>query len=490
MPIQIEDERIILYKHTCKYELIKAIALDVKNNCNNDISEEEKYRMQERLALIGMYKTRNPEEKPLDAINHRINTLQYWMFGYKYKIDRTQKFIFSPLGNLFIKHIEDACKLQKIFIAMLFAMQFPHPGSGTPHKFNLYLFRLIFKLLLDNRLEGKLYNQEYECILAFLETIDIDSYEFLVENILKMRTKSNEELIYLLKKKEHTYVNNIHEWETFTQTLFEQIGLIKKHNGDFLCKLYHPSNPGSKSLPTGRNATRGYITLNSSLVSFISLLLEKYRFDEKPLSLNDKERLEIDIVKEIYNFYPKELLEEIGEYNPIIDELLKLPKLIEQYATNETQGDCYKFEETLTDGFNMFYNVDAKWRGGAGNTDIECLYEGICRKKKFAVDGKSTANKLSSLNAGRLRGHREKIGGKYTIVITPKYVPAVKQDIYNEPIVIITSSTFAEYLYNCISHNVREIDYAEFDEIIMNNLGTDISKKISDLTLEKFGACA
>ena len=64
------------------------------------------------------------------------------------------------------------------------------------------------------------------------------------------------------------------------------------------------------------------------------------------------------------------------------------------------------------------------------------------------------------------------------------------EDIYNEPIVIITSNTFSEYLYNCISHNIRDIDYSEFDEIIMNNLGTDVSKKISDLTLAKFGTCA
>lgn len=490
MPIQVEDERIILYKHTCKYDLIKAIALDVKNNCNNDISDEEKHRMQDRLSLIGMYKTRNPKEKPLDAINHRINTLQYWMFGYKHKVGGESKFIFSPLGNLFLKHIEDEEKLKKIFIAMLFAMQFPHPGSGTPHKFKLFLFRLIFKLLLDSRLNGKLYNQEYECILAFLETINTQDYEKLVQDILDMRNKSKEDLIRILKEKEHTYVNNVHEWETFTQTLFEQIGLIEKHEGDFLCKLYHPSNIGSKSKPTARNATRGYITLNSDLIRFVSLLLNKYCYDEIPLSLHDEERLEIDVIKEIYSFYPKELLEEIGEFNPIIVELLKLPKLIDKYAVNEEHGDCYKFEKTLTDGFNMFYNIDARWRGGAGNTDIECLYEHISRKKKFAVDGKSTANKLSSLNAGRLRGHREKIGGKYTIVITPKYVPAVKQDIYNEPIVIITSSTFSEYLYNCISHNVRDIDYTDFDEIIMNNLGTDVSKKISDLTLEKFGACA
>ena len=490
MPIQIEDERIILYKHTCKYDLIKAIALDVKNNCNSNISDEEKRRMQERLALIGMYKTRNPQTRPLDAINHRINTLQYWMFGYKNKLDKESKFIFSPLGNLFVKYIEEDTKLQKIFISMLFAMQFPHPGSGTPYKFNIYLFRLIFKLLLDKRLEGKLYNQEYECIIAFLEKIDLDSYEELVKTILNMRQKSNEDLIKILKTKEHTYVNNVHEWETFTQTLFIQIGLIEKYEGDFLCKLYHPSKTGSKSSPTARNATRGYIKLNPILSDFVSLMLDHYHFDEVPLKLNDGDRLEIDVIKEIYSFYPKELLEELGEFNPIIEELLKLPKLIKHYAINEEHGDCYNFEEKLTEGFNLFTNIEARWIGGAGNTDIECLYKHSIRGKKFAVDGKSTGAKLTSINAGRLRVHRKKVGGVYTIVITPQYAPAVKYDIYNEPIVIITSSTFSEYLYNCISHNVRDIDYTEFDEIIMNNLGTDVSKKISDLTLEKFGANA
>ncbi len=490
MPIQVEDNRIILYKHTCKFDLIKAIALDVKNNCNSNISVEEKYRMQERLALIGMYKTRNPKDKPLDAINHRINTLQYWMFGYKYKINRELKFIFSPLGNLFLKNIEDKEKLQKIFISMLFAMQFPHPGSKTSHRFNIYLFRLIFKLLLDERLEGKLYNQEYECLLAFIETINTDQYEKLVQDIISMRNKTNAELITILKTKEHTYVNNIHEWENFTQTLFEQIGLIEKHKGDFLCKLYHPLNEGSQSKPTSRNATRGYIKLNPNLYDFVCLMLENYSFDEIPLRLDDEDRLKIDIIKEIYNFYPKELLQEIGEFNPVIEELLKLPKLIAHYATNEQQGDCYNFEEKLAEGFNLFTNVDARWIGGAGNTDVECIYKHITRGKKFAVDGKSTGDKLTGLNAGRLRVHRRKIGGQYTIVITPKYVPAVKSDIYNEPIVIITSNTFSEYLYNCISHNIRDIDYSEFDEIIMNNLGTDVSKKISDLTLAKFGTCA
>ena len=132
----------------------------------------------------------------------------------------------------------------------------------------------------------------------------------------------------------------------------------------------------------------------------------------------------------------------------------------------------------------MFYNIKAEKIGGAGNTDIECLY--ITKKKKFAVDAKSTKNKLSGINSGRLAGHRDKIAGEYTIVVTPRYVPAVLQDIYSSPIVIIRANTFSEFLYNCIDNDVRKIDYENFDNIIIANLGKDISKNISNLTIERF----
>mgnify|MGYP007123662840 CR=1 FL=1 len=134
----------------------------------------------------------------------------------------------------------------------------------------------------------------------------------------------------------------------------------------------------------------------------------------------------------------------------------------------------------------MFYNVEAKKIAGAGNTDIECLF--ITKKKKFAVEAKSTKNKLLNINSGRLDRHREKIGGEYTIVITPRYVPSVKYDIKTSNIVIITASTFSEYLYNHIINDIRDIDYEEFDRIIIQHLGKDISPLISDLTLQKFAA--
>ena len=51
---------------------------------------------------------------------------------------------------------------------------------------------------------------------------------------------------------------------------------------------------------------------------------------------------------------------------------------------------------------------------------------------------------------------------------------------------LILANTLSEYLYNNIFHDVREIDYEDFDRIITNNLGTDVSKLISDMTMKKF----
>lgn len=484
MTKMVERNKWILYKHTSSYELIKAVALDVKNSCKTDISDIERQRMQDRLAALHLYKTRNPKSKPLDSINHRINTLKYYMFGYE-DDNGGKKFMFSPLGNLFLKYINDEEKLTKIFIAMLFAVQFQHPASGTDKEFQLYPFRLIFKLLSDSRLDGKLYNYEYAQIIAFVKSMDNDKYEQLVKEILDLRAKDDVEIEKIYKTDEHTYVNAVYEWEYYTCKLLSSVGILDVMKGDLICKLYHPSKAGSSSKPTGRNARNGYVSIKPSVSAFIHKMLDSYSFAQQPLKLDDSERMTLDVVKEIYSFYPQILMDEIGESNEL-SSLLELPKLIEEYSNNPDNETAYLFEEVLDEGFSMFYNVETKRIGGAGHTDIECLY--LTKKKKFAVESKSTANKLSGINVGRLREHREEIGGEYTIVITPRYVPAAKRDIKGTPIVIVLATTFAEYLYNNIFNEIREIDYADFDDIIVEHLGEDVSKFISNMTMDKFAA--
>lgn len=484
MPIMVEREKWILYKHTSNFELIKAVALDVKNSCASNVSEIERYRMQKRLEALDLYKKRNPKGHSLDSINHRINTLEFYMFGYE---DDKRRFIFSPLGNLFLNHINDEEKLKKIFSTMLFGIQFQHWANGTPVSFQLYPFRLLFQLMSDDRLERKLYSTEYAYIVAFVHSVTSETYESIVQKILEFRKLENDRKMDFLKKDEHTYVNCIYEWQYYTQKLLSTVGILEVTEGNSLGKLYHPRKENSKSQPTSRTVKSGYVTIKSDIRPYIEKLLNQYPCTDVPLRLDDAYRMQLDVVKEIYSFYPNCLLEEIGEKTDELQEkLLKLPKLIEEYSNNPDNETAYLFEDVLTDGMNMFINVNARKIGGAGHTDIECLY--ITKHKKFAVEAKSTANKLSGINAGRLREHRQQIGGEYTIVVTPRYVPAAKRDIKDNPIVIILASTFSEYLYNHIYHDIREIDYKDFDEIVINNLGSDISKLISNMTMEKFAA--
>ena len=477
MTHRVERKKWILYRHTNDFGLITTVALQLKAYSKSSLSKENRKELLLRLKELKYYKERNTE-LPLDSINHRINTLAYYMFGYKDDSEGEERFLFSPLGNLFLKHVGTPKNITKIFLTMLWGLQFEHPHGGSDKIFNLYPFRLIFKLLLDERIDKKLFAYEFTYLIPFIETINEDSYESLVGKILTIRAWSNAQIETEFKKDEHTMVNAAYEWDYYVSELLKNAGILNKDTGEVICQLQQGKD-------TFRKITRNSVSLSEELVSYCNKLLAEHPYDEEPLRLDDPERLKVDVIKEIYNFYPLALLGEVGEEQDEQKyELLNLAKLIEKYSNNTDGEEAYLFENILTEGFNMFVDVEAKKIGGADNTDIECLY--ITQKKKFAVDAKSTKAKLSGLNAGRLARHREKVGGQYTIVITPRYVPAVLHDIKATPIVIIRASTFSEYLYNHINNEIREISYADFDEIITSNLGSDISNIISKLTIDKF----
>lgn len=476
MTYRVEEKKWILYRHTSDFNIITRVAIELKSL--NNISEDKKLELLQKLKDMHFYTGRNPE-MPLDSINHRINTLEFFMFGYKAKVAGQKRFLFSPLGNLFIKNLGNRDKIQKIFLTMLWGLQFPHTYGGTDSVFEVYPFRLIFKLLTDERLEKKLFAYEYAYLVAFTQSINDETYEELVKDIINLRSLSNAEIIELFNKKRHVLVNAVYEWDYYYRRLFQQIGLFDVNLGEQIFRIQQGNTN------TYRKVTRNSVSISENIYDYCFKLLKEFPYDEQPLKLSDPERLKKDVIKEIHSFYPEVLLKEIGELATELEvKLLELPKLIEQYSNNNEVGEAYLFEDVLVDGFNMFYNVDAEKKGGAGNTDIECLY--IDGNIKFAVDAKSTKNKLSSLSAGRLAHHREKIGGKYTIVVTSRYVPAVRSDIRNTQIVIILASTFSEFLYNCIHNDIREIDYSDFNEIISNNLGKDVSNLISDFTFNMF----
>ena len=186
MTYRIENKKWILYRHTNNFEKIIGVAVNLKKISNCHISSEDKLNLLKKLKDLNYYKERNPEI-PLDSINHMINTLSYFMFGYQKKINGKKMFLFSPLGNLFLKYIDDIEKRKLIFITMLWAIQFNHPHGGTDESFKLYPFRLIFKLLMDERIEGKLSVAEGASIIMFVKESTEEKYELIVRKILKLR---------------------------------------------------------------------------------------------------------------------------------------------------------------------------------------------------------------------------------------------------------------------------------------------------------------
>ena len=174
-----------------------------------------------------------------------------------------------------------------------------------------------------------------------------------------------------------------------------------------------------------RHYTEDYIVLRNDLIRYVDLLLENYRYYEKPYPEDElTTKFNSAIVVDMYSFYPPELLREIGEdteEDEAISIMLSVARDVFYYSHEETEtGE--RFERALATAFNLFEDVEAERIGGAGNADVECIYyPAELPPKKFDIEAKSTARKLLQVNSRRLKTHRVMIGSKYTMIVTPNF---------------------------------------------------------------------
>lgn len=424
------------------------------------------------------------------TIQFKVCQIVYYMFGYKLKIkgNKVEKVVFSPLGNLLLDNKDDKKIVSRTFLCMLFAMPFSHPFNKMHKSFNIYPYRLIFKLLTDKRLDCKLNHDEVFYHVMFYKDIDNESYNELVNEILDFRKISSTEKYKLFTKKqnvEDVLANGLHEWN-YASGVLQQAGILDWHQADDNHGvLIHGGGSGRRRYKSDS------VKIKAEIFSFVSLLVSNYSYEEKPQDLTAKLQLNSEYVIQLYNFYPIELITELGIDNKEQEKIISILKItddINLYAKNSIFGDAYKFEDVLCDAFNYFSDVEAEKHASAGTTDIECRYTPIDEAdKKFDVEAKSTKNKLMNLSSGRLRHHREQIGSEYTIVVTPNYINAVLEDIKGTQTVLIRSGSFSNFLYQSISNKGREISYKPIDEIVLSNLGKDITEGINQYVYENFG---
>lgn len=436
-----------------------------------------------------------------DTVFFKLCQVAYYMFAYKAGNRKDLKLVFSPLGNLLLDNIDDKEKVSKIFSTMLFNLPFNHPFNKMSASFNLYPFRLIFKLLRDPRLENKLFCDEVFYWVMWTKEIDKDSYECLIEDILTFRNLSPDVKYKQFKKDlptEDTLANALHECvymfghlegaSIVTHTDPQKSNYIGalRHGGFGRNPIPYNMNETelSKMNRSSRNYRLNFISLNTHMGEFIDKLLESYSYDEKPhdlLYLGTK-----DYIMHLYNFYPLELQKELNlKSQALINNMFDITNDIKKYSRNQQFGDCYKFEDILCAAFNEFSDVTAEKIAKAGTTDVECIY--LTNDEKFDLEAKSTGSKLLEVKTSRLDRHRKEIGSKYTIIVTPYFVKGALQDINNTNNVLLTANSLSNFLYQSVIHLGSELSYKPIYDIIQESLGRDISMAINQYVEETYG---
>jgi hypothetical protein len=412
------------------------------------------------------------KKESISSANHNIDEPFFYGLIYKFQ----NKVFISKYGELIYKFWGDFEKRRIIFIFCLFNIQYFNPAKKLCEA-RLFPYRLLFKVLIDKRIEYKISTTELFFFYNYIKLTN-NTVEEIISQILHFRKINIEEKISFLQKNSDIFVKS-YVSASYSFIILQKFGIFNdKTESDFSFKFKSDKRKEETSI------TDKTFYINSDIQNVIVEILKLYPENE---NVRDSE-LPSDLISEIYNFVSPKLWDYLGSDTRIdYDEKLKLPNLIYEYSINPNTWD--KFEDVISDSFNQFYNIKAERVSGAGETDVVAKYKPNFPDdfgyKIFTADAKSTKNSLSYINSGRLDSHREKFNGEFTIVVTPKYVPAVKKDILGRKIVIISSLALSELSKNVL--NSDNNDFTPIFNLISNNLGEDISSKIYSLIEEEYG---
>ena len=486
-----------IMKYVNSFDLILRYA-DLIRNLNAKVDDSTITEINDIMRGLNIYQPKYGKPS-VDTTNFKICQIVYFMFAYRNEKSINKEIVYSPLGNLLLDNIDDKDKVAKIFATMLYGLPFNHPFNKMSPQFNIYPFRLIFKLLSDQRIDCKLYQDELFYLVFWTKEIDSQSYDELIDSILALRAMSHSDKFALFTRRldiEDTLANALHE-TTYLFGQLESAGIASIFSGHTVGILRQggfgrrdvPAYPSPAQMsnysPTGlRKYKTDFIKLNEPVKPLLRNLMETYSVFDKPHELLNTLGRQ-DYILHLYNFYPEELLKEIGIKPDILGIMLKISQDINRYSRNKEEGDCYRFETTLANAFDQFNDVTAHCIGGPGNTDVECIYLTI--DEKFAVEAKSTKTKLDAVNAGRLKLHRDKIMAKYTIVVAPYYKSSTETDILGTETVLITASALANFLYQSAVNNQNDISYKSLYDIVQSSLGSNITDKVNNYVARVFG---
>ncbi len=484
--IRKKDLKWIFQKNISSKDLIEAYIKVINENKNIDKSQ-----IQKQLKLDNAYKGRS-KSGSLSTMGVRFSQMCFYMFGYK-----TSNSVFIP-SQTTLNILDGDSDINKNMLVNLFSIQFPHPYSKTPNSFRIYAGRLIVKLLTDERIDSKLYIDEMVWFLPFIRTISNKSYEQLVQSMLEYRQLSYYEKKTLFQSVDNyvdIFANCMHEINYYFIKIFKEFGVFDtvtdfSHNDGQLFKFRHGNTDTYRSDKISNNVS-GYIKLNKDLYDDAKNLINRFSPFEKPVTLDD----ELVFSKEdwISDLYENDLI----KYLDVVIPRFNAQKEIITALTNMTYMSKYSaidgkdFEKSLKPVFDLFREtLNVEIISGSGDTDLLCTMEKLNETRdiyKVNVDAKSRNSSLN-LNPMRLKRHILLHASKYCIVVAPRFSRGTLLDISEFPIVTITADSLARYCSKeCLSNSDYLADYTSIDDIIMNNMGKDISSLVDKLVTERYG---
>lgn len=484
-----KDHKWILQKNVSSKDIIKAY-VDAINGLETEINYGN---VQHTLRSNNIYKGRSINGS-LSTMGVRFSQMCFYMFGYKEK----NVFIPSPMTSNMLD-VSTSISKENNALINLYSMQFPHPYSETSKDFKIYIGRLIVKLLLDERINKKLYIDEMIWFLPFIEKIDKEKYEELVESIVEYRTFSylqKESLFKSIKNYDDVFSNVTHEINYYFLRIFKGFGVFdiipdSKHNCGKLFYFHHGNGSTLRNdAYDSRKNISGYVRLSNNVLKAAQQLNIEFSAFDVPTTMGSEDIFTLrDWKIALYQTEPLQYLNCIDtnsnrkkEISNIVNDMIKMSK----YGSK----DGSDFEKALQPLMELFREtIDVEIIAGSGNTDLLCIMstqdESIY---KMNVDAKTRKTALDQINSSRLHKHLNKHGALFCMVVSPKFASGVADDIVGSKICTIRAEDLGNYCYyECVKSKDGFADFTTLYDHIINNLGTDITEFVRDTTIERYG---
>ncbi len=475
-----KDNKWIMQKNISSSDLFE-VFVEAMNNQNNIIDNE--YLLTQFKRKFS-YRGRSNEGSS-NTMGVRLSQACFYMLGYK----KGKNFYPSPMTDMYLNN-KNYSK-EKLFLVNLYSMQFPSPYSDTPNNFKIYIGRLIIKLLLDKRIDNRLYIDECIYFLPFMETINFELYEELISSILEYRKLSYDEKLKLFKNidmYDDLFANCAHEMNYYFIRIFSGFGVFnivedKNHNRGRIFSFKHGKGSTYRTdAYASRKKYSGYIELNSLIVKNAHDLASKYSaFDMPELQSNCLSREEW--IRDLYEFKPLKFISVVFPAESKDSNVIDIVKNM-VYQSRYGSRDGKTFENSLKPIFELFReNRNVEIISGSGDTDLLCVMTELNSDEKYKinVDAKTSHHATEQINPIRITNHIKKNNSRYCIIVSPKFSRGVKTDISGFNIVTIEAETLANYcLKECINSSDGLANYSNLDIYIKNALGTDITRAVNN----------